>query len=141
MVKEYLKIFLFWKKQSSNNMNGFFSVTWIILFLVCLGGCQWRNDWVLWYLWLLYTEAVGNVYLGDNASKYMLLFLLSIFLLYDFCSHHTFAWYFVLFWQLPLKIPMSISLLGSEVALVIVIIIIWHHWLLQSCTFIWSSRI
>lgn len=50
-------------------MNRFFSVTWIILFLVCLGGCQWRNDWVLWYLGLLYTEAVGNVYLGDYASK------------------------------------------------------------------------
>ena len=70
-TKKEMKIskFLFCSKLPSNITNRLFSVAWIIRFLVCLGGCQWRNDWILWYLWLLYSEAVGYVYLGDYASK------------------------------------------------------------------------
>lgn len=47
--------------------------TWtvnFILILVYLGCCQWGNDRVLWYFWLLHTEAVDNGNLGDYASKF-----------------------------------------------------------------------
>lgn len=42
--------------------------------LAHVGGCQCRIDWVLWYLRLLYTEAMGDVNLGDHASEFEPLF-------------------------------------------------------------------
>lgn len=39
------------------------------LSLVCLGLCQWWNDWVLWYIRLLHSEAMDYGSLGDDASK------------------------------------------------------------------------